>query len=427
MKIAFVSQPLDRVIPPFQSSIGIWTHEVARRLARFCGVTIYTRGDGARRGEEWDGGVRHRRVSVRPDDRLLRLLRRLPGYDSRRPLFASGLYYLGYALQVANDLRDRACDVVHVQNFSQFVPVIRAFNPDARIVLHVHCEWLTQLDRRMIERRLRQADLVVGCSEYITRKVRQRFPQFADRCQTVCNGVDVDRFSGRNGHGAPRGGGDRRLLFVGRVSPEKGVHVLLDAFQRVIERCPQARLEVVGPQGAAPIEFIVGLTDDPRVSDLASFYRGDYFSLLQGRLSSGTVGRVSFKGHVAHSRLSDHYRNADVLINPSLSEAFGMSLVEAMATGVPAVATRVGGVPEVVEDGKTGLLVEPGDACALAGAILRLLTDDGLRKAMGEAARRRAVERYSWEAVADRLWHHYKTLCRDDERLMPERPGASVF
>ncbi|MBI2951818.1 glycosyltransferase family 4 protein [bacterium] len=426
MKIAFVSQPLDRIIPPFQSSIGIWTHEVARRLARFCGVTVYTRGDRAQRDAEWDGGIRHRCVSVRPDDRLLRLLRRLSGlYGSRRPLFASGLYYLGYILRVANDLRDRPCDVVHVQNFSQFVPVIRAFNPDARIVLHMHCEWLTQLDRRMIERRLRQADLVVGCSDYITRKIRQRFPRFADRCQTVCNGVDVDRFSGKNGH--PRGGDARRLLFVGRISPEKGVHVLLDAFQKVVARCPQARLEVVGPQGAAPIEFIVGLADDPRVSGLASFYRGDYFSLLQSRLSSDAMGRVSFKGQVAHSRLSDHYRNADVLINPSLSEAFGMSLVEAMATGIPAVATRVGGVPEVVEDGKTGLLVEPGDASALAGAILRLLDDEGLRRSMGEAARRRAVERYSWEAVADRLWRHYKTICGHDERFMPKRPGASVF
>jgi glycosyltransferase involved in cell wall biosynthesis len=365
---------------------------------------------------------------VRPDDRLLRVLRRLSGfYDARRPLFASGLYYLGYALQVANDLGDRACDVVHVQNFSQFVPVIRALNPGVRIVLHAHCEWLTQLDRRMIERRLRQADLVVGCSEYITRKIRQRFPQFADRCQTVSNGVDVGRFFGRNGHAAPGEGGDKRLLFVGRISPEKGVHVLLDAFQKVVERCPRARLEVVGPQGAAPIEFIVGLADDPRVSGLASFYQGDYFSRLRGRLSSDALGRVSFKGHVAHSRLSDHYRNADVLINPSLSEAFGMSLVEAMAAGVPVVATRVGGVPEVVEDGKTGLLVEPGDASALAGAILRLLTDDGLRRSMGEAARRRAVERYSWEAVADRLWHHYKTVCGHDERFMPKRAGASVF
>jgi len=90
----------------------------------------------------------------------------------KRPLFASKLFYLTYVLQVARDLKREKCDIVHLHNFFQFVPIIRAFNPKIKIVLHMHCEWLTQLDRTMIENRLRKVDLIIGCSEYITEKAR---------------------------------------------------------------------------------------------------------------------------------------------------------------------------------------------------------------------------------------------------------------
>jgi len=83
-----------------------------------------------------------------------------------------------------------------------------------------------------------------------------------------------------------------------------------------------------------------------------------------------------------------------------------------MATGVPVVATRVGGLVESIEDDKTGLVVEPGDAPALAKAILRLLTDETLRIAMGKAARKRAMKLFSWERISESLLCCYKNLCR---------------
>jgi glycosyltransferase involved in cell wall biosynthesis len=85
-----------------------------------------------------------------------------------------------------------------------------------------------------------------------------------------------------------------------------------------------------------------------------------------------------------------------------------------MACQVPVVATRVGGMTEIVEDGKTGILVEPGDADALAEAILKLLSNENLRSSMGKTAQSRAVEFYSWEKVAENLWNHYKTLSNAD-------------
>jgi spore coat protein SA len=423
MKVAFVTQPWDEVVPPSggPTSIAILTYQMARRLARSGEVIVYARRGPSQQKVQCDGeGIHYRRISVTAEDKLIkpaRLLDRLLGFlYPKRPFFSSGLYYLGYALQVAIDLRAQQPDIVHIHNFSQFVPVIRVFNPSAKIVLHMHCEWLTQLAPAMIARRLRQTDWVVGCSEYITGKVRDRFPQFASRCQTISNGVDVNHFIDENGHGMSKQTGIKRLLFVGRLSPEKGVHVLLEALQKVVGRYPQVQLDIVGPLGNAPFEFLVRVSDDEQVSQLASFYsgllrRGDYLSDLQRYVPSNLASRVRFVGSVPNSHVVDYYREADILVNPSFSEAFGMSLVEAMACQVPVVATRVGGMTEIVEDTHAGLLVGPGDATALAGAILRLLADDDLRERMGQAGRRRAIERYSWEQVTENLYHLYEDIC----------------
>jgi glycosyltransferase involved in cell wall biosynthesis len=322
------------------------------------------------------------------------------------------LYYLKYALQVARDLRSEKCDVVHIQNFSQFATVIREFNPKIKIVLNMHCEWLTQLDQAMIESRLREIDLVIGCSEYITEKIRRRFPHFAERCQTVFDGVDINHFVSKNRRSASQKNGIKQLLFVGRVSPEKGVHVLLDAFQKVIENYPQAQLKIVGGHGSLPIQFEAALSDDPKLSELASFYDGNYFAHLQSKLSADMASHVSFAGSIPHRQLVSLYQNADMLILPTVyGEAFGMPIIEAMAMEVPVVATKCGGIPEIVVDGKTGLLVEGGDSTALAQAILRLLSDEDLRKSMGKAARKRAVELCAWEKIVANLLNYYKKIC----------------
>ena len=418
MKIAFVSQPFDVVLPPQQNSLGLWVYHVARRLARSHKVIVYTgQGRFRKQNQQWDDGVHYRRMVTGPDKRLLGLLERFWGRGQiRRPLFNSSLAYLGYSLQVATDLRKQQCDIVHILNFSQFVPVIRAFNPNIKIVLHMECEWLSQLDPAIIEPRLKKTDLVIGCSEHITRQTRQAFPQFAGRCQTVYNGVDVDNFMiGKDQINLERNGA-KRLLFVGRVSPEKGVHVLLEAFEKVVNHYPEAVLEIAGPPGQLPLDYLMSLSDDKKVAELASFYNGasprSYFDQLQQQARTLNIAnQVNFAGFVPNSQLIDHYGHTDVLINPSFSEAFGISLVEAMACQVPVVATRVGGMVEIVEEDQTGLLVEPGDSSALAAALLRLLASEDLRKAMGEAGRKRAVERFSWERVTKNLLQHYQNIC----------------
>lgn len=430
MKVALVHQPIGTIsLSDPRGSIEIWTYGIARRLARSSEVIVYSKRDRHQKKFEYDQGVRYRRITTVVDEwftfislalgklKRFQLLQKIKAViffrNVKRPLFASRLFYFTYILQVAKDLKKEKCDVVHLHNFSQFVPIIRAFNPKIKIVLHMDNEWLTQLDRTMIENRLREVDLIIGCSEYITEKIRLVFPQFAERCLTVYNGVDINHFVSRNRYILANKNSIKHLLFVGRLSPEKGLHVLLEAFQEVVKHYPQVQLEIVGSEWLPPLEFIVALNDDPKISKLAVFYnKRSYFSQLQEQVNSLDItNKVTFAHYIPHKSLVNNYRQADVLVNPSFSESFGVSLIEAMACHVPVVATRVGGMTEIVEEGKTGILVESGSASELAEAILRTLSDEDLMKRMRNAARERAVELFSLDKIADDLLCQYKKIC----------------
>lgn len=421
MRIAFVTQPWDQIVPSADSgsSISIITYQFAHQLADSNEVIIYGKqGINQERVERDANGIEYRRIPTKLESWLLKpvkALDRLAGFrDPKRPLFASRWYYLGYAYQVANDLKKKQCDIVHVCNFSQFIPIIKSLNPAIKIVLHMQCEWLSQIDPAIIEPRLESSDMILGCSEYIISKVRQGFPAFVDRCHAVYNGVDVNHFICAQ----PAARNPKKLLFVARVSPEKGVHVLLNAFEEVVKLYPDVDLDIVGPAGLVPYEFVLQLSDDDKVSKLASFYGNrikaggiDYLAYLKEHLSPEVIDKVSFLGYVVHSRLADLYRNTDVFVFPSVwDEPFGMPIVEAMATEVPVVATRGGGITEIIEDGKTGVLVERGNAAELAKAILTLLQDDQLREKMGKAARQRAVEYFSWEQTSAKLLMLFESL-----------------
>jgi glycosyltransferase involved in cell wall biosynthesis len=339
-------------------------------------------------------------------------------HNRTKPAFASLAYNFGYIAWVAWHLRRQRCDIVHVHQFSQYVPVIRALNRAVRIVLHMNCEWLSQLDRRTVRRRTRTADLVLGCSDYISQKIQERFPRLNGKVRTVYNGVHHMRFAPIQADSPARPTAAPRLLFVGRVSPEKGIHVLLGAMRLLVRRYPGMHLDIVGGIGSAPRDYIVDLSDDPRVLGLAQFYdrtagTGTYIGYLKRMCRDGLEGNVAFTGAVAYQTVVDHYHRADILVNPSLSESFGMSVTEAMAAEKPVVATRVGGMVNVVDDGRTGILVDAADERGLADAIARLIEDPELRLRMGKAGRERVVRLFSWQQVSRSLAGEYEQLARN--------------
>lgn len=428
MKVAFISQPFADMNPRHQSgSLEIWTYQVASRLSTYddCDVIIYAKEDDRYPKFEEYNGVQYRRVSLGLDEKTNRLANtteRILSYPRPKlPVFAQRFYYHNYIKQVAVDLRDQAYDIAHIFNFSQFAPVIKAHNPNMKVVLNMTSEWLSQLDNNAIQQRLSSVDRIVSCSNHVTYKVQERFPEHAAHCATVYNGVESDGLIDSQKEPIRKTVRKRRLLFVGRVSPEKGVHVLMQAMPKILEACPDVELDLVGPTSSLPYEYLVMISNDEKVSGLSVYYpKGlkrldNYFESLQASLSPDMAKQVNFIGQVPHANIMSYYQHADVLINPSLSESFGISLIEAMANGRPVVASRVGGMQEIVIEGETGLFFEPGDADALAESAITLLENPEIRKSMGMAGRRRVQEIFSWDHVTQDLLQQYtRTLESED-------------
>jgi glycosyltransferase involved in cell wall biosynthesis len=189
-------------------------------------------------------------------------------------------------------------------------------------------------------------------------------------------------------------------------------------------------LDVVGPQGSYPLAETFELQERELIESVYPFYAynwisrlkeklslappdaGTYLAHLKERLPAEASGKVAFLGFVPRPDLVDLYYNADVFaFAPIWDEGFGIPPVEAMAAGVPVVASRSGAIPETVRDKQTGFLVSKNDPRALADSILKLLYDDNLRKKMGRAARTWVHENFIWDRVAERMHRCYSNLC----------------
>ena len=394
MKVAFVSQPGFAVLPP-AGSIEIVTRELARRLAARHDVTIYGSAEPGLEDVS-DELIRYRFIAHGRDAAITRVLR--PLYRKRpadRGFFTSPAHQLLYWVRVAKDIRRSGCDVVHVANLTQAVPVIRRVNPDVRIVLHMHCEWLVQLDGRLMERRLRDVDLIVGCSEHITAPIRRRFPAHAARCRTIHNGVEI-------GPEVDRGSRDGAVtvLHVGRISPEKGHHVLIEALNEVVREHPETRLVLVGEESVVPAEWAVDISSDPAVRGLKRFYGRSYLEQVREMMSPELAERTTWTGRLGYEECARRYADADLFVFPSYFEAMPVPPIEAMASGLAVVSAPAGGAVESIRDGETGVFVERGDARALARAVNELIEDPARRAALGAAGRARAIETFSWDRVA---------------------------
>ena len=389
--------------------------EIARRLARSHDVIAYCARAGDQQKSEQFDGVEYRRVSTWLDRRLLhrgkmmRLMDLFGWSGAAQPLIASALWYRHFIGEVVSDLSRQNCDIVHIMNISQFVPVVRARLPKTRIVLHMHCQWLEQLDAKVIERRIKAADLVLSVSNFVAEGVRRRFPSVAQRCSYIYNGADIALFAKPIGV-RPK---PKQLLFVGRLAPEKGVHVLLDAFRIVLSEHPDAHLELIGPERVYPREVLLPVCDDPHVLEIEPYFRhGAYAELLRAKASELPSGSISFfnKG-MKFSELVPHYHSASMFTFPPVwNDPSPLTIYEAAASGLSIVSTRSGGIPEIVEHGQSGLLVERSDPQLLADAILQLLSNPEQRDAMAKAAFERASTLFSWDRIAEDLLGKYERL-----------------
>jgi L-malate glycosyltransferase len=232
------------------------------------------------------------------------------------------------------------------------------------------------LHRRIVASNLRSADWVCSTSQVMAAQTRKVTP--IERLTVVPFGIDVERFSPN--------ASDSDVITIGTVktlAPKYGIDILLRAFaevrRTVSERSP-------GPSHRLRLLIVGGGPDRGKLQALAE--------------ELGLADCSEFIGPVPHSAVPDWLNRLDVYVAASRldSESFGVAPLEASACAVPVVVSDVGGLPEVVRSGTTGIIVERENVIATAGAILRLVENKALRRKMGEAGRRHVLEHYQWSS-----------------------------
>lgn len=235
---------------------------------------------------------------------------------------------------------------------------------------------------------LTSCDAVIAVSEDMKRDIRSCYDIPADRITVIHNGVDPTTFRRRDGHETLEKFGIKSpfILFVGRLTRQKGVFDLVKAMDGV-------------PEGVT-LALFTGKPDTPEIVD-------ELRNALKGRTNIRWVNAM-----VSEAELVDLYSEAEVFTCPSTYEPFGIINLEAMACETAVVASRVGGIKEVVVDGETGFLVPPGRPEVLSERLRALLSDRELAKRMGRAGRERVLREFTWDRIAEKTVALYRSLTK---------------
>jgi glycosyltransferase involved in cell wall biosynthesis len=251
---------------------------------------------------------------------------------------------------------------------------------------------LTPFHRWLTRYALARADLVTATGLHLATATLPYMPR--DTSVTVVPyGVDLERFK-------PKKRRARRQIVIGavsRLSVEKGMSYLIEAFALLRQRHEHVSLQIAG--------------DGPEEDALRALSK-----------ELGVEGDVEFRGWVEHEALPEFLQGLDIFALPSTYEGFGVAAAEASAMALPVVATNVYGIPDVVIDGETGLLVPSRDAEAMAAALGRLVEDRELRVALGEAAREYVASQYDWQQNTAQMDLIYKNVA-GWEAPAPNRPA----
>ena len=239
-----------------------------------------------------------------------------------------------------------------------------------------------------------RVDRILTITERMRNLALEALPVEPERVFSLYYGVDIDNSPKKEGDSPPvrqkwNIPEDAVVIgLVGRLEPSKGQDVLLQALAKIYAEYPQVHVLLVGdppPEGLGYDQKLKALAQELQVSD-----------------------RVHFIGF--QPDLADIYAALDIGVLASRKESFGLVLLEAMARGVPMIATEAGGVPEIVQDGINGLLILPGDSQALAEALIRLIGDEDLRRELAEAGRVIVKEKFSLDQHLQSLEVHFEQV-----------------
>ena len=235
-----------------------------------------------------------------------------------------------------------------------------------------------------------EADRVIVCSQSMKNEICGHFNLPLDKVDVIPNAIDPTKYQTSVDRGSVRqryevGYGEKLILCVGRLVPQKGTEYFIRAIPHIAKRYPEAKFIIVGEGWSRDI-----LEAEAR--------------------ASGQNRKIQFTGFASDKEVIDLMTSADVLIVPSVYEPFGIVALEGMATGVPVVASQVGGLSEVIEHDRTGLFVYPRSPESIAWGIDRILSDPDHAKWLTKNAKDILNKDYSWEAVAMKTVDVYRKV-----------------
>ncbi len=298
------------------------------------------------------------------------------GWDLRRALF--GLFYCTEALMLARWMESQGLRHLHVHFASAAANIALILRPMVPMTLSISVhgpdEFYDVPGQRLVDK-IAAADFLVCISRFARSQLMKLSPASAwDKFEVCPLGVDVANYNPQPAALSQR---PFTVLCVGRLTPAKGQHVLLEACARLREQGHALRLVIVG---TGPDE-----------------------ASLQASAAALGLREVTFTGAQNIEQVRAWYRDSDVFALPSFAEGVPVVLMEAMASGVPCVTTRITGIPELIRDGIDGLLVTPSDVQELADRLAWLKADAQRRRELGEAGRRRVAQAYDLSHNVARL------------------------
>ncbi|MCL4553382.1 MAG: glycosyltransferase family 4 protein [Candidatus Marsarchaeota archaeon] len=371
---------LARVFPPRIGGIENYMYNIYSRLAAKYDMNIIA--------PTWPG---HRVFDQQQTFKVIRSPR-LPLLRERYCTPLIGMLLFGLKEVLVNRPDQIHCDQIETAIVGRLLAAVAR----APYLVYAYGMEITDNNRVQLKRwAMEKARAVITISENTSAEVLDRWGVEPARIRLVYPGVDVNRFHPRVTGARVRArygiNGDKVILTTGRLAAGeryKGHDTVIECMPTILNQIPNVAYLVVGDG-----------PDRWRIETLARKHNLD--------------GRVVFAGAVPEEELPEFYAACDVFVMPSregqnkhggtITEGFGIVFLEAGASGKPVVGTRVGGIPDAVVDGVTGLLVTPGNKKQLAEAIIALLQDPTLEKRLGEAARSRAEQEFQWDFAARRV------------------------
>ncbi|CEH29322.1 lipopolysaccharide N-acetylglucosaminyltransferase [Aneurinibacillus migulanus] len=303
-----------------------------------------------------------------------------------------------YLKGVISYLSENSFDIIHVFNRPRIIAPIRQVAPNARIILSMHNDMFLpeKIDPVEAPTAIEQVERIITVSNYVGRTIVDLYPQAADKVKTIYSGVDVKRYIPATPDTVRKEREELRrqfqlqskqvILFVGRLSPKKGVDILVRSMNGLADKHKDCALVLVGSKWYS----------DDEISDYVAYVRA---------LAARSPIPVVTTGFVHADQVHKWFWTGDVFVCPSQwEEPLARVHYEAMAAGLPIITTARGGNPEVMINGQNGLVIDqPENPDAFTRALSTLLSDKDVMKRMGSKGRELAIQHYDWGRVSSEI------------------------